>query len=172
MCRILFFPVIKAMLVLSLIATTGPVKAVDITHTQTTLTRPASLTDDLPASIRIFTAPGARVEASEAVTAALQAANVKVEIHAIDELARTEAELNASLPQDMQEAERVMKQRIADGMAMGQGIQQGWMNVLMVRQFQIHTVPAIVFDERQVVYGESDLGTAISYYQARKESAQ
>lgn len=153
---------------LGLVATTAC--AVEITRTEVTHTRTVDLGGRLPLSVRLFTAPGAEVGASDDVLATLQNAKVQVEIHPVDELARAEAAINASLPKDMEEAERVMKKRIADGMALDQEIQRGWMHVLMVRQLQIHTVPAIVFDESQVVYGETDLGTALAHYQAFKET--
>lgn len=142
---------------------------VEIVNTRAVSTRAVTAQDHLPRSIRIFAVEQAQVGVSGHLAQVLEEAGIPVQVYLVDDLAKAEATLNASLPRNMEEAEALMKERIQNGMAMDQEVQRGWTNVLMARQFQIRQVPAVVFDDSQVVYGEFSLESALRHYQARAE---
>ena len=173
------FPFQRALTILILAALGATAQAqvvtstTKITHTQAHGT--AVDANLLPRRVRIFVAPDAGVDVSVAMQSLLDAARVPVEIHDIGQLARTEAALTAQLPRnaDAPAAAAYLKERIAQGMAMESQLQKGWLAMLLVRQLGIQRVPAIVFDDRQVVYGESALDVALGKYQdARREGSQ
>ncbi|MEJ5209422.1 DUF1525 domain-containing protein [Denitratimonas sp. CY0512] len=147
-------------------------QGVEIVHSKAVTTRAIAPDDLLPGRIRLFVSDQAPMQVSDRLAQVLEEAGVTVDVHHVDELAKAEAALNASLPKDMAEAEALMKRRIADGMALDQEVQRGWLNVMMVRQFQIQRVPAVVFDDSQVVYGEYDLERALRHYQVAAERSR
>ncbi|UBT80425.1 TIGR03757 family integrating conjugative element protein [Pseudomonas amygdali] len=76
---------------------------------------------------------------------------------------RFEAELAAQLPSDPQRAAALVQQRLQQG---GQPLQKrmraAYQGVADAWSLGITTLPAVVVDQRYVVYGESDLDKALA----------
>ncbi len=81
----------------------------------------------------------------------------------LDEAARIEAALSAQLPSDPEQATALVKRRLSQGgadlqrrMATAyQGITDAW-------SLGVTSIPAVVVDQRYVVYGEPDVARAIA----------
>lgn len=90
----------------------------------------------------------------------------KATVHRLIELdtpQRFEAELAAQLPSDPQRAAAMVQQRLQQG---GQLLQKrmldAYQGVADAWSLGITTLPAVVVDQRYVVYGESDLDKALA----------
>ncbi|MDH2236784.1 TIGR03757 family integrating conjugative element protein [Pigmentiphaga sp. GD03639] len=81
----------------------------------------------------------------------------------LDQASRLEAELSADLPADPERAASVVRQRLNHGgtdlqRRIGtayQGLTDAW-------SLGVTTIPAVVVDQRYVVYGEPDVARAVS----------
>lgn len=81
----------------------------------------------------------------------------------LDEAPRLEADLSAQLPADPEQAAAIVKRRINDG---GTGLQRriasAYQGVTDAWSLGITSIPAVVVDQRYVVYGEPDVARAIA----------
>ena len=81
----------------------------------------------------------------------------------LDEPARVEAELSAQLPTDPEQATVAIKRRLSQG---GAGLQRriatAYQGVTDAWSLGITTIPAVVVDQRYVVYGEPDVARAVA----------
>ncbi|EBY9794312.1 TIGR03757 family integrating conjugative element protein [Salmonella enterica subsp. enterica serovar Minnesota] len=90
----------------------------------------------------------------------------------LDEASRIEAELSAQLPTDPEQATAIVKVRLDNGgadlqrriAAAYQGIADAW-------SLGITTIPAVVVDQRYVVYGEADVARAIARIERHRRAA-
>ncbi|QRI92997.1 TIGR03757 family integrating conjugative element protein [Delftia lacustris] len=88
---------------------------------------------------------------------------------ALDAAQRIEDELSAGLPADPQRAESVLRQRLATGgAALAQRLQAAHQDVADAWALGVTKIPAVVVDQRYVVYGVSDLDLALVTIQRRK----
>ena len=97
----------------------------------------------------------------------------KATVHRLIELdapQRFEAELAAQLPSDPQRAAALVQQRLRQG---GQPLQKrmrgAYQGVADAWSLGITTIPAVVVDQRYVVYGESDLDKALARVAQRRK---
>jgi integrating conjugative element protein (TIGR03757 family) len=82
---------------------------------------------------------------------------------ALDAAQRIEAELSAQLPADPQRAAALIQQRLEQGgPALQQRLREAYQGVTDAWSLSITTVPAVVVDQRYVVYGEADLDKALA----------
>lgn len=90
---------------------------------------------------------------------------------ALDAAQRIEAELSAQLPTDPQRAATLVQQRLNQGgAALQQRLREAYQGVTDAWSLGITTVPAVVVDQRYVVYGEARLDQAlVRVAQYRKE---
>ena len=89
----------------------------------------------------------------------------------LDEAPRIEAALSAELPADPEQAATIVKRRLSDG---GVGLQRriasAYQGVTDAWSLGVTSIPAVVVDQRYVVYGEPDVARAVSRVaQHRKE---
>ena len=81
----------------------------------------------------------------------------------LDEAPRLEADLSAQLPADPEQAAAIVKRRINDG---GAGLQRriasAYEGVTDAWSLGITSIPAVVVDQRYVVYGEPDVARAVA----------
>lgn len=90
----------------------------------------------------------------------------------LDEASRIEAELSAQLPADAEQASAIVKGRLDKGGAdlqrraasAYQGVADAW-------SLGITTIPAVVVDQRYVVYGETDVARAIARIEQHRRAA-
>lgn len=81
----------------------------------------------------------------------------------LDEAPRIEAELSAALPADPEQATAVVKRRLSQGDAdLQRRIATAYQGVADAWSLGITTIPAVVVDQRYVVYGEPDVARAIA----------
>jgi len=81
----------------------------------------------------------------------------------LDAAQQIEAELSANLPADPQQATALVQQRLNQGGAsLQQRLREAYQGVTDAWSMGITTLPAVVVDQRYVVYGESDLDKALA----------
>lgn len=81
----------------------------------------------------------------------------------LDEAPRIEAELSAELPAYPQQATAVVKRRLSQGGAdLQRRIASAYQGVVDAWSLGITTIPAVVVDQRYVVYGEPDVARAVA----------
>ncbi len=81
----------------------------------------------------------------------------------LDEAPRIKAELSASLPTDPDQAAAIVKRRLSNGGAdLQRRIASAYQGVTDAWSLGITSIPAVVVDQRYVVYGEPDVARAIA----------
>ncbi|MCB2043276.1 MAG: TIGR03757 family integrating conjugative element protein, partial [Rhodoferax sp.] len=81
----------------------------------------------------------------------------------LDEAPRIEAELSANLPTDPDQATALVKRRLTQGGTdLQRRIATAYQGVTDAWSLGITAVPAVVVDQRYVVYGEPDVSRAIA----------
>jgi len=92
----------------------------------------------------------------------------------LDAAQRIETELSANLPADPQQATALVQQRLNQGgQTLQQRLREAYQGVTDAWSMGITTLPAIVVEQRYVVYGETDLDKALARIaQYRKENPQ
>ncbi|WP_050483107.1 TIGR03757 family integrating conjugative element protein [Pseudomonas sp. Ant30-3] len=89
----------------------------------------------------------------------------------LDAPARIEAELSTDLPRDVQQASLLVQQRLKHGgPALQQRLARTYQDVTDAWSLGITTLPAIVMDQRYVVYGEPDVAKAIARIEAYRRT--
>ena len=74
-----------------------------------------------------------------------------------------EAELAAGLPNDLQQGESILRRRLkAGGPSLQRRLQTAYQGVADAWSLGITTLPAVVVDQRYVVYGEANLDQALA----------
>lgn len=98
-------------------------------------------------------------------------AEAATRVISLDAAQRIEAELSAQLPTDPQRAATLVQQRLNQGgTALQQRLREAYQGVTDAWSLGITTVPAVVVDQRYVVYGEARLDQALARVaQYRKE---
>ncbi|WJM83557.1 TIGR03757 family integrating conjugative element protein [Pectobacterium brasiliense] len=82
----------------------------------------------------------------------------------LDSPSRIEAELAANLPQDPAHATIIVQQRLREGgTALQQRINEAYQDVVDAWSLGITTLPAVIVDQRYVVYGEPDVAKAVAH---------
>jgi len=89
----------------------------------------------------------------------------------LDTAQHIETELSANLPVDPQQATHLVQQRLNQGgQALQQRLREAYQGITDAWSMGIATLPAVVVDQRYVVYGEANLDKALATIdQYRKE---
>ncbi|EPA95361.1 TIGR03757 family integrating conjugative element protein [Pseudomonas mandelii] len=100
---------------------------------------------------------------------------VKVPISArlieLDQPARIKAELGAHLPTDPTRGAALVQRRLKDGgNALQTRIGTAYQGVVDAWSLGIVTIPAVVVDQRYVVYGEPDVAKAVALIEAHRRT--
>ncbi len=84
---------------------------------------------------------------------------------------RIEAELSADLPSDSRQAAELVQHRLKEGgTLLQQRLAEAYQGVADAWSLGITTIPAIVVDQRYVIYGDTNLDQALTRVeQYRKE---
>lgn len=81
----------------------------------------------------------------------------------LDEAYRIEAELSAELPAEPEQATAIVKHRLkSGGTDLQRHIASAYQDVTDAWSLGITSIPAVVVDQRYVVYGESDVARAVA----------
>ncbi|RJL48688.1 TIGR03757 family integrating conjugative element protein [Pectobacterium carotovorum] len=93
----------------------------------------------------------------------VQVEHQSVRIIELDAVQRIEAELAANLSQDPARAAVIVQQRLREGgTALQQRINEAYQDVVDAWSLGITTLPAVIVDQRYVVYGEPDVAKAVA----------
>jgi integrating conjugative element protein (TIGR03757 family) len=89
----------------------------------------------------------------------------------LDQPARIKAELAAHLPADPARSAALMQRRLKDGgNALQTRIGTAYQGVVDAWSLGIITIPAVVVDQRYVVYGEPDVAKAVALIEAHRRT--
>ena len=89
----------------------------------------------------------------------------------LDAASRIEAELSAELPADPEQATAIVKRRLHEGAADFQRrIAKAYQGVADAWSLGITSIPAVVLDQRYVVYGEPDVARALARIEQYRRS--
>lgn len=90
----------------------------------------------------------------------------------LDEASLIEAELSAQLPANAEQATAIVKGRLNQGWAdLQRRIASAYQGVADAWSLGITTIPAVVVDQRYVVYGEADVARAIARIEQHRRAA-
>lgn len=93
----------------------------------------------------------------------LQGAHAPARVIELDGAQRIQAELGAGLPADPRQAEPIVRQRLQEGgSALQRRMQTAYQGITDAWSLGVTSIPAIVVDQRYVVYGENDLDQALA----------
>lgn len=93
-----------------------------------------------------------------------------VRIIELDRPSRIEAELAAQLPATPTHSATLVQQRLKDGgRTLQQRIGTAYQGVVDAWSLGVITIPAVIVDQRYVVYGEPDVATAVALIEAHLE---
>lgn len=99
--------------------------------------------------------------------AGAQAADRVIQLDAAQAI---EAELSARLPNDPQQAAALVQRRLNDGgHALQQRMREAYQGVTDAWSLGITSIPAVIVDQRYVVYGEDDLDQALARIERYRE---
>lgn len=89
----------------------------------------------------------------------------------LDEGPRIEAELSAQLPVDPEQATAIVKRRLNNGGAdLQRRIAAAYQGVFDAWSMGVTSIPAVVVDQRYVVYGEPDVARAVAHIEQHRRS--
>ncbi len=89
----------------------------------------------------------------------------------LDAPARIEGELASGLPSDPARAERIARERLSQGGAdLQRRIALAYQGVVDAWSLGITSIPAVVVDQRYVVYGEPDVARAVARIQQHRRT--
>lgn len=81
----------------------------------------------------------------------------------LDAPVRIEAELSAQLPSDQAQATAMVRQRLnAGGMSLQKRMATAYQGVTDAWSLGVSKIPAVVVDQRYVIYGEQDVAQALA----------
>lgn len=96
-------------------------------------------------------------------TQPLQGTRIPTRTIELDAARRIEAELSAGLPRDPQEAESIVRQRLqVGGPTLQRRLQTAYQGITDAWSLGITSIPAVVVNQRYVVYGEPDVARAVA----------
>jgi integrating conjugative element protein (TIGR03757 family) len=88
-------------------------------------------------------------------------------VYELDGIRRTEEKLSKGLPADPEQSKRVVLQRFQQLNEEDRArMQRAAMGLAKAMQYGVDRYPAIVFDGQAVVYGVTDVQTALAHYRA------
>ncbi|MFJ5483633.1 TIGR03757 family integrating conjugative element protein [Pectobacterium actinidiae] len=89
----------------------------------------------------------------------------------LDQPLRIEGELAANLPKDPVRGAAIVQQRLNEGgAALQQRIGKAYQGVVDAWSLGITTIPAVIVDQRYVVYGEPDVAKAVARIDAHRRA--
>ena len=93
----------------------------------------------------------------------LHGAHSPTRVIELDAAQRIEAEITTGLPSDPRQAEPIVRRRLQEGgSALQQRMRTAYQGITDAWSLGITTLPAVVVDQRYVVYGEANLDQALA----------
>nr|WP_200639799.1 TIGR03757 family integrating conjugative element protein [Stutzerimonas xanthomarina] len=98
-------------------------------------------------------------------------ASSDVRVIELDQPARIKGELGAHLPADPTRSTAVVQRRLKDGgNALQARLGTAYQDVVDAWSLGVTTIPAVVVDQRYVVYGEPDVAKAVALIEAHQRA--
>ncbi len=120
----------------------------------------------------LLAAEAPRIEIFTTARYPISGATPAVQIYILDEPARIEAELSASLPQDKNAAAEFAQAQVQGAWREpAQHLTLAYQGLLKAKQYGVLRLPAIVFDGTAIVYGVTDLEEALSIYRSWRQTS-
>ena len=118
-----------------------------------------------PTRVEVFITADQAVGGASAIDFKQQVPEIDLQVYRLDGIRQMELTLSGNLPNDAEEAKRIVLQRIQqmDRQSTAQ-MQQAAVGLAKVIQYGINRYPVIVFNGEAVVYGVTDPGEALRRY--------
>lgn len=117
-------------------------------------------------SVEVFTTTDVAVDWQSATANANTAHVIDLQVYALDGIQRFEVTLSQQLPADPKQAKSIALQRIEQlDESTTAAVQQSAVGLAKAMQYGIDRYPAVVFDQRALVYGVTDLSQVLQIYQ-------
>ena len=124
-------------------------------------------------SVEVFTTADREVQWElEAETKAADQ-NIDLQVYELDGIQQFETQLSSNLPTDPDQSKQIALQRIQqlDEQTMA-AVQNAAVGLAKAMQYGVDRYPAIVFDGEAVVYGLTDLSSALDHYRTWRAGAR
>jgi len=120
---------------------------------------------EVPVEVEVFTTSDRIVMGLRETGINDRLPGVEIRIYVLNEILRVEAELSADLPANPEQSKRIALQRIQHmGDQAKTKMQMAAQGLAKAMQYGVDRYPAIVFDGQVVVYGVTDVQTALMHY--------
>ncbi|MCB1873981.1 MAG: TIGR03757 family integrating conjugative element protein [Gammaproteobacteria bacterium] len=123
--------------------------------------------------VEVFTttAKGVQWELEAEAKAADQ--NIDLQVYELDGIQRFETQLSSNLPTNPDRSKQIAMQRIQqlDEQAMA-AVKNTAVGLAKAMQYGVDRYPAVVFDGEVVVYGMTDINSALDHYRAWRAGAR
>jgi len=124
-------------------------------------------------SVEVFTTTDREVQWGLEAEARAAHPNIDLQVYELNRIQLFEAQLSSNLPVDPDQSKQIALQRIQQFDAQAKAaIQKAAVGLAKAMQYGIDCYPAIVFDNKVVVYGLTDLNAALDHYQAWQAGAR
>ena len=126
-----------------------------------------------PLNAEVFVSGKHAISGADSVASESDSGRWDVVVYKIDAIQAIEHQLSANLPVDPQQSKKIVLHRIERlNEQTRSGMQTASMALAKAMQYGIDRFPAIVFDSRVIVYGVTDLKTALAHYQAWRRAVK
>ena len=120
-----------------------------------------------PHLVEVFTTTDAHIAGEAGINSLSLRGEKEFHVYELDGIRRTEEKLSEGLPADPEQSKRVVLQRFQqlreeDRVQM----QRAALGLAKAMQYAVDRYPAIVFDGQAVVYGVTDVQSALAHYRA------
>ena len=118
-----------------------------------------------PYLVEVFTTADSPTAGEEGINKQALLGEKEFHVYELDGIRRTEEKLSKGLPADPEQSKRVVLQRFQQLSEEDRAqIQSAAMGLAKAMQYGVDRYPAIVFDGQAVVYGVTDVQTALAHY--------
>lgn len=123
---------------------------------------------DVPRSIVVITSDKRPLTGVANASALSEGSSPTVQVHNLDAVGRIERQLSDGLPPDEKLARKIVEQRLTrDGFSkLENNLRDAYQGLLVSLRYSLNRYPAIILDDRAVIYGVSDIDLAVQRYRA------
>ncbi|MES9875032.1 MAG: TIGR03757 family integrating conjugative element protein [Candidatus Sedimenticola sp. 6PFRAG7] len=120
-----------------------------------------------PYLVEVFTTSDAPIAGEAGINRHARRGEKEFHVYELDGIRRTEEKLSDGLPADPEQSKRVVQQRFQQLSEEDRTrMQHAAMGLAKAMQYGMDRYPAIVFDGQAVVYGVTEVQTALAHYRA------
>ena len=118
-----------------------------------------------PQLVELFTTADSPITGEEGIKKQALRGEIEFHVYELDGIRRTEEKLSEGLPADPEQSKRVVLQRFQQLSEEDRTrMQRAATGLAKAMQYGVDRYPAIVFDGQAVVYGVTDVQSALAYY--------